>query len=367
MKLWEERTLKEIEAANLQETFALRNSLPEYLSQLSAALSESIDRTMVRKRFDKMESTRVGKKHGNERAKSFDYTMDQMIMEYHILRQVVCDVMEEEIPLTVAERELIVSSVEQAVNDAATEFSNTLKNLQEHLSQILAHDLRNPIAAAKISAQIILKQPDDQDSSVNKASRIIACMDRIDGMIIDLLDASRVRAGEGLPLAFKECDLDWIAREVVFEMNIAHEDRFIVLSHGKCVGNWNSDGLRRLIENLASNAVKYGAPNTTITLTLEQDDESATFSLHNVGDPIPASYQVNLFQKFKRAKSAEEKVGWGLGLTVVKGMVDAHRGSILVESELNKGTTFIVRIPKDPTKVADDLSATIGLILKELP
>lgn len=110
----------------------------------------------------------------------------------------------------------------------------------------------------------------------------------------------------------------------------------------------NKDGLRRLIENLASNAVKYGQENTPITISLEQDKNTVTLSIHNKGEPIPLEEQSIIFKQFRRSGSSEDKIGWGLGLPVVKGIVDAHNGSITVESEKNKGTTFIINLPKNP-------------------
>ena len=161
--VWEKRVNEEVPASHHQETVALRDSLPEYLSQLVDALSTTIDRTTARKRKDKVDSSRIGKKHGEDRAGSRNYTMDQLITEYHILRQVLCDVMEEEAPLSVLEREVIVCSIEQAVNDAASEYSEVMKKVKERISNTLAHDLRNPLTSTKISAALVLRKlsPDD--------------------------------------------------------------------------------------------------------------------------------------------------------------------------------------------------------------
>jgi signal transduction histidine kinase len=274
--------------------------------------------------------------------------MDQMIAEYHILRQVICDVMEEDVPLTALEREVIVSSVEQAVNDAATQFGDTLKDLQEKISNTLAHDLRNPLTTAKFSIQMILRDPSDVKGIIEKSNRISLSLDRIDKMITALLDASRLKAGEYLPLEFKELSFDWLAREVAYELNINYNDRFSVESHGSCVGKWNEDGLRRLLENLCTNAIKYGNQNSPIKISLEEDATSLTFNVHNDGEPIPKEEQANLFEKFKRARTSENKIGWGLGLSVVKSMVDAHRGSVSLESHPDSGTVFKIKIPKDP-------------------
>lgn len=350
MNIWMERTLSEVKAANLQETLALRNSLPIYLSQLVDALSKTIDRTEARVKSDKLDSTRIGKKHGRERAIALDYTMDQMILEYHILRQTICDVMEKEAILTPVEREVIVCSIEQAVNDAATQFSDTLRDFQDQLSHTLAHDLRNPLSTVKINAQLMLKRPGDEKTNSDKLKRIIHNAERIDRMIQDLLDESREKAGQKKEIEFLECDLDWLIKDIAFELNISNDDRFFVQTSGKCSGFWNEEYLRRLIENLCTNGIKYGQQKAPVTLTLLQTENEATLKVHNQGDPIPPEEQSTLFEKFKRAKSAEKKIGWGLGLTVVKGMVEAHRGSIQVESEKFKGTTFIINLPKNPSQ-----------------
>lgn len=352
MNLWEERAYKEVSAAQHQETLSLRNSLPEYLTQLADALSTTIDRTEARQRQDLIDSTRVGKKHGKERATSLNYTIDQLIFEYHILRQVIFDVMEKEETLSPVEREVIISSIEQAVNDAASEFSDTLKFIQENLFNALAHDLRTPISAAKVSAQLILRRPDDVDNCIQKASRISTSMDRIDDMIKDLLDASRIRAGQEISLDLGETDLDWILRSVVEETSYAHPDRIKYSSKGICLGSWNENALRRVIENLVNNAIKYGSQKTSVSLALNSDKDTAILTVHNQGNPIPKDQLAILFQQYRRAKSTEKKVGWGLGLTVVKGIVNALNGSIRVESDEKSGTTFIISLPKDPRKLS---------------
>lgn len=347
MKIWEERANREVEAAFHQTSLALRDSLPEFLALLSDALSTTIDRTQARAAVDRLESERVGRKHGGERAASRNYTMDQLIYEYHIFRQVICDVLEEEAPLTMVEREIIVASVEQAVNDAATQFSETLQEIQEKLTHMMAHDLRGPITSAKTNAQLILRRPDDQGHCIRTASRIVNSMDRLDSMIHDLLDASRIRAGQALALDFQECDLDLIARQVAEESNVTHGNRFSVISSGECLGHWSENAIRRVLENLTTNAAKFSSPDTPITIGIEQTEDRATLAVHNEGKPIPDDEQAILFQQFKRTRPTGAKVGWGLGLTVVKGMAEAHHGTVRVESEEGKGTTFKIELPKD--------------------
>ena len=239
MDLWVARALKEVKAAKHLEDLALRNSLPKYIEHLVDALSTTIDRTEARRLADKDASTKTGKKHGMERASSFNYSMDQVISEYHIMRQVVCEVLEREATLTPIEREVIVGSVEQAVNDAATQYSNTLNDIQEQLTKSLAHDFLTPLSAARLNLQFVLRKPDDVENIISKTSRAIVSLDRIEKMIQDLLDVSRMKAGAHLRLPFKNCDLNWIVKDVAGEFNVTYNNKIIIKSPGPCVGHWN--------------------------------------------------------------------------------------------------------------------------------
>ena len=344
MSEWQARAQGEVEAALHQTTLALRNSLPEYLTQLADALSNKIDRTSARQKWDRHESNRVGRKHGRERAEMAHYTMEQLIFEYHILRQVIFDVMEEEQPLSDLEREIIICSVEQAVNDAASQFSATLRDMQDLLTNTLAHDMRGPLTAAKIGAQLIVRQPGNQDLCARTATRISNSMERLDSMIHDLLDASQFKAGVGLN--FKDCDLDAISREVLEDATLTHGPRFLLRSSGSCIGNWDPKSLRRALENLVTNGVKYAESQTLITVAVTQDEQFAQLVVHNEGNPISKDTQAELFKPFNRGGEAKSQAGWGLGLAVVTAAMDAHGGSVKVESEEKTGTNFTLRLPK---------------------
>lgn len=360
MKTWEARAIKEVAAAQPNNSLALRNSLPEFLGQIAVALDTTVDRSTVRIRWEKTENTRIGKKHGRERAGEADYTMDQLIFEYHILRLVICDVMEEEAPLSDVEREVIICAVEQAVNDAATEFSQTLADIQERFTYALAHDLRGPLTGAKLGAQIILKTPADAAGCARVAARIVSSMDRLDAMIHDLLDASQIRTGGKLQMAREECDLDKILRQASEEANQLHGNRISFSTCGPTVGFWHEHGLRRVIDNLMSNAQKFSTNDTPITLKLTKSMGSVSFSIHNAGKAILDDEKVAIFQQFRRARTAENKAGWGLGLTVVKGITEALGGSVDVDSSEQKGTTFTVTLP-----LSSQASSSFSLLGKE--
>ncbi|HEY9909364.1 MAG TPA: HAMP domain-containing sensor histidine kinase [Thermosynechococcaceae cyanobacterium] len=346
MRLWEERARNEVYAAVHQDSHVLRDSLPLYLDQLVDELSNTIVRTEARIAADETESTRIGKQHGQERAGYADYSMSQLIFEYHLLRQVIFQVLEEEAPLEVRDRDIIITSLEQAVNDAATQFSQTLQDIQELFMVTLTHDLRNPINVVKMGTQLMLRRLERGDAHMDVAARMISSINRLDSMIQNLLDASRLRAGQPLKMDFEDYDLSVLVQDVVQDLNFAYGGRFVVVSGSGVKSYCSPKEIRRVIENLAVNAVKYGADDTPITLTLQQTQTQISLTVHNEGAPIALSAQSILFQQFRRTTSAEDQTGWGLGLFLAKNLIEAHQGTIEVESAEGKGTSFIIKLPK---------------------
>lgn len=249
----------------------------------------------------------------------------------------------------IRQREL--SKQARALSDAQ-EYAVSLekeRELREQFVAALTHDLRTPLTAAKMGAQFILRKPENVEKNQQLAVKIIRSIDRMDQMIRDLLDASRIRAGESLSLIMNECDLKEVALTSLRELSAAYGDRFMLDTDRDVItGYWNEEGLRRVIENLANNAVKYGDPQGLITVTLRQNTKTAQISVHNFGNPIPKEDHARFFEPFQRAKSTQTaKKGWGLGLTLVKGVVEAHGGSVTVSSNEEEGTSFTVTLPKD--------------------
>src|SRR6185295_3643691 len=92
--------------------------------------------------------------------------------------------------------------------------------------------------------------------------------------------------------------------------------------------------------------LKYGSQTAPVTITAVQTDTTAHLIVHNEGNPIPPHEQAVIFNKFQRTAPLKTATGWGLGLAFVKGMAEAHYGSVRVESSAEKGTDFIVELPK---------------------
>lgn len=224
------------------------------------------------------------------------------------------------------------------------------RDLREQFVSILTHDLRTPLTAAKMTAQLIARRPEKIEKNQILADKLVGSIDRMDQMIKDLLDANRIRAGESLAMAMSPCDMRAIVSETLKELSSSYGDRFMLETDRVPVGGyWNAEGVRRMLENLVSNAVKYGVPDQLITVRIKPIHDSLQIIVHNFGNPILPEDLPFLFQPFHRTSSAQsgEKKGWGLGLTLVRGVAEAHGGSVKVVSNESEGTSFIVELPRD--------------------
>jgi signal transduction histidine kinase len=342
LALWEQRVRREIPAAAGEDHPIIIDTLPAVLRQLAEALSSEHPRRTA------TEGSSVAEEHGGERVRMTRFRLEDVIREYVLLRQVLVEVLEEEGPLTAQERHTLHASVDQATMKSCTGYVLVEASFREQFIAVLAHDLRGPLTAAKASATLILRKPSAEDVP-RWAARIVENVDRGDRMLQDLLDAMRAQTGAGQDLQLEECDLVELARESIDHLRTVHGDRFVLAAAEPVRGWFAVDPLRRAIENLASNAVKYGAPSRPVTMTVRQVHGRAYLLVHNEGSYIRPEQQETLFRAFQRLGTGEkgEQRGWGLGLAQVRAVAEGHGGSIAVESLPELGTTFTVDIPLD--------------------
>jgi signal transduction histidine kinase len=349
MKRWEERARKEVRSSAGTTSLALQDALAGHLIQLAAALDASKLKSTDEIAFITLRGLAIGKKHGRERAYASHYSIEELIFEYRIFRQVIIQVLEEDEPLSSVEHEIITDLIEQAVNDAAGQFSDSVRDMKDEYNSILTHDLRSPLTALKGFAKLIIMKSGDPEFCVSSAKRIIESVNRMDGLIQNLLDAGQIRGGQGLPMKPVECDPVVIVNQVLHEMKTLYGDRFS-FSPLKGLRTWWDYGLiLRALENLLGNAIKYGDPKALITVRLKQFDKYVTLTVHNEGNPISEQDQVSLFERYRRLDSAVkgEQKGWGLGLLLTSGVAKAHGGRVDVESTQSQGTSFILTLLKD--------------------
>jgi signal transduction histidine kinase len=249
-------------------------------------------------------------------------------------------------------------SIDGSIRESVNAFALAQTALREQFVATITHDLRNPLSTAHGFAELI-KQSSDLAQIKEFAERITGSMRRMDNMLQDLLDSMTFQSGERLQLRLEEFDMLEVVKEMCDQFTVTHGPRFQFLG-GTARGWWDREAIKRAIENMVGNAVKYGAPDTPVQLKVDSENERMLLSVHNEGEPIPLEQIECIFQVFRRAVAAREgnKEGWGIGLPYVRNVAESHGGSVAVDSAAGRGTTFLIDVPTDARPFQD--APTLG-------
>lgn len=222
------------------------------------------------------------------------------------------------------------------------------REVRERFVAALSHDLRTPLTAIKLSAATLVRKHGENKSIEDSANKILNGVNRAEKMVKDLLDANLLKAGQSFPLNLKETSLDVVMDQTISDLANLYGDRFHFAIENHIQGMWDGEALQRVIENLASNAVKYG-DGSLIQIHVHRKGDGVEFNVHNFGNPIHPDDQRVIFETYQRTSIAfrSGQKGWGIGLTLVKGIIEAHHGKIAVSSFKESGTNFKVWIPLD--------------------
>lgn len=340
---WKKRVRASIKQAKPLSEPLLVDTLPALYDNIAEAITPDYPRTSAG-----VPATTVASEHGNERARMTDYDVAALIGEYHLLRSTVIDVLKEhQVPLKEEDWHIINSAFDATIKEAVTAFALVQSALRERFTNALMHDLRNPLGAILAAAELI-SCTDNLQAIQEYAGRIRASVGRMDRMIHDLLDTMVFQSGERPRLHISNFDLLEVAREVCDQSAAVHGARFKL--SGKPVSGWWDEGaIKRALENLIGNAVKYGTEGTPITIKIDAYHGRVMLSVHNEGEAIPPDQMETVFQVYQRARLAKEgkQQGWGIGLPYVRSVGESHGGSIGIDSGSDRGTTFTIDMPID--------------------
>lgn len=233
-----------------------------------------------------------------------------------------------------------------------------VKDLERQKMDFLAavsHDLQQPLTLIAGRADLLLRRlnrgpaaPEDLTPGVQAIRTAAAAMaDQLTG----LLDATRLEAGHPLDLVRTPTDLVALAQQAVAEQQAAtevHELRFESAVEA-LVGPWDPARLRRVLGNLLGNAIKYSPAGGEIVVWVEREDTpggaTALLRVSDKGLGIPPADLPLVFERYHRAPNVAALAGTGLGLAGARQVVQQHAGTISVESQEGRGTTFTVRLP----------------------
>lgn len=254
------------------------------------------------------------------------------------------------------ERQLMI---EQALNETQQELreahaqAERRAELAERMVGIVSHDLRNPLSAIKMAADMLQRTQADEVTAQERQARMVShignSVDRAQRLITDLLDFTLIQVGRGLPVSLAPVDLHALVANTVEELRLTFPGR--ELRHEQDgEGQFLADGdrLYQLLGNLVANAMVYGDSDGAVTVGTRFDEHSVTLSVHNVGQPLPDEAQAHLFEPMTRGHQDDGRHNLGLGLFIVREIARAHHGDVAVISTADMGTTFIVRCPRVP-------------------
>jgi signal transduction histidine kinase len=243
--------------------------------------------------------------------------------------------------------------VERALRGALSEREALVAKLQETVranelfTAILGHDLRNPLNAIVTAAQLGLRQAHDPVRSARCSNRILASGLRMARMIDQILDFTRLRLQQGLPISRAATELVSTVQQVIDELQVANPDRRIALERvGDTNGSWDADRVAQVFSNLVGNAVLHGDATHDVRVRVDGTaPDVVRVEVWNSGT-IGPDLLTRLFVPFDAEKRRKSPQGLGLGLYISREVVIAHGGSVDVASSDAAGTSFVVTLPR---------------------
>jgi PAS domain S-box-containing protein len=221
-----------------------------------------------------------------------------------------------------------------------------LEHLRAEWGSIVAHDLRQPLQSIALSAQIMARSTDDS-SLLKYIERIRSSSERLHRMVADLMDFSRLDARR-LELVRRPVDVTAVVQGSVERMALQAPDRpfQVQVDDRTPKADADPDRVAQVMENLLTNAIKYGTPETPIAVRITQENHHVAVAVTNQGKALPADELPRLFERFHRTAGAKQAAqGVGLGLYISRALVEAHGGRITAESTPAGATTFRFTLP----------------------
>lgn len=245
----------------------------------------------------------------------------------------------------------------QLLSNLVVKYTSSLNNLVE-LNQlknrflgIAAHDLRNPLTTVRGLSEILLSEATGPLTAEQKEylSVINTASNGMLALVNDLLDISIIESGK-LELELRRASIIELIRERIRIFRVLAEKKGITLHHSFALVSdpvFDVNRIAQVIDNLIGNAIKFSPDCSMVEITVEQSGESVSVSVRDEGSGISTEDQCKMFREFEKldAKPTAGEKSTGLGLAIVKKIVEAHRGSMKVDSQIGLGSRFTFTLP----------------------
>jgi heavy metal sensor kinase len=242
------------------------------------------------------------------------------------------------------------------LDEVARAFNETLARVESAVGEMrqfstaLAHELRTPITALRGEIELAAMKADAGDTYRRVAASQLEELDKLKRLIDQLLTLARAESGQ-IPLSHYPVDLAAVVRSVVEQIEaVAHAQGLALRCEapGVVMIDGDEEWLERLLLNLLDNAFKFTPRGGRVDVRLSTDETDAVLEVRDSGIGMAADVRPHVFERFYRADPARSSTarGAGLGLSLVKWIVDRHKGSIQLDSQPDRGSAFTIRIKK---------------------
>ncbi|HEX9006132.1 MAG TPA: ATP-binding protein [Bacteroidota bacterium] len=250
---------------------------------------------------------------------------------------------------------IAVKNEKDEIGQLTATINDMIRRLHDSFAQVrqfsadASHELRTPLTVMRGEMELCLRNPKTPDQYRRVLESSLEEILRMSKIIDNLLELARADRGTG-DVTFSEVDLKALVDELFEDSVVLAEQKEICIELKEAsaitiVGD--RVRLRQLFLNLVDNAIKYTPERGHVWMSIRREDGTAVFEVQDTGMGIPAAEQEKVFNRFYRVDKARsrERGGTGLGLSIAKWIAELHRGSISVQSELGKGSTFTVKLP----------------------
>jgi signal transduction histidine kinase len=251
-------------------------------------------------------------------------------------------------PFTPADlEEAVREALGGQVKPAPAAASAAVSSLREQMLSWVSHEIKTPLSAATAAVHLAQRalRADDRDGVTKRLDVIGRQLRRMDELVTSILDAAQLEQGK-LQLQLEEVDVAALAATVVAFWRELHPDYEFEVS-GEAALTLRADGerVRQVLENLVSNAVKYGGAARRVVVHLAATPSAVSVSVADAGQGIPSEELESIFDRFHRVAGQSGR-GHGLGLFIASALARLHGGTLAVESQVGAGSRFTLTLPR---------------------